>query len=255
MGRHPDVHLLGPEGDRIKIDAVRSLQHAVALSPIEGRYRICLISQFGKATTSAANALLKTLEEPPATVILLLTADRIESLPPTIVSRCQIVSLRALPTARVIAALRAKGLDEERAGLLGHLSQGRIGWAIAAAEDGHLLEDRAQALDAIAALSRGTYTERFAWAEQLSRQPEHVSGVLETMLSWWRDVLLIASGSNAPLANIDRRAELEMWARQYGVTAASQALKTIRETAWQLERNANLRLALEVLALELPDSA
>ncbi|MBN1640458.1 MAG: DNA polymerase III subunit delta' [Anaerolineae bacterium] len=254
MGRHPDVHVVEPEEDRIKIEAIRSLLHAVALSPIEGAYRICLISHFDRATASAANALLKTLEEPPETVILLLTASSVESLLPTIVSRCQVVPLRALSPARVSTALRAKGLDEARAQLLAHVSRGRIGWALAAAADGQALEVRASILDQIAALSRATYVERFAWAEQLSRQPEQVPTVLETMVSWWRDVLLLASGSSAPIANIDRRTELDAWASRYGVATARQALHALRETAWGLDRNANLRLALEVLALELPNS-
>jgi DNA polymerase-3 subunit delta' len=255
VGRHPDVHVIEPEGDRIKIDAVRSLLHTVALSPVEGPYRICLIARFDRATPSAANALLKTLEEPPDTVILLLTAERMEALLPTIVSRCQVVPLRAVPVARVVDALRDRGLDQQQAQLLGRLSQGRIGWAIAAAADGQVMEERETALAEIATLSHGTYTERFAWADQLSRHPERVNPVLEAMLSWWRDVLLLASGSRAPIANVDREPELAGWAREYGVAAASQALQALRATTWRLERNANLRLTLEVLALELPSSA
>jgi DNA polymerase-3 subunit delta' len=254
-GRHPDVHTVEPEGDRIKIGAIRSLQHALALSPVEGPYRICLIDQFDRATTPAANALLKTLEEPPETVILILTASGTESLLPTIVSRCQVIALRTLPTTRVSAALRDRGMEAPRARLLARLSRGRIGWAIAAAQDERFLETRASVLGEIAALSQGTYTERFAWAEQLSKHPERVPAVLDTMTSWWRDVLLLAAGSEAPLANVDRQEELETWAGRFGLSDARRALHALRETAWRLERNANMRLALEVLALELPNNA
>ena len=109
-GRHPDVQVVASDGDRIKIEAIREMQHLVALSPVEGPYRIILIPDFDRATTSAANALLKTLEEPPSTVVLVLTATNVEALLPTIVSRCQIVPLRLLPGAEIRAALISRGI-------------------------------------------------------------------------------------------------------------------------------------------------
>jgi DNA polymerase-3 subunit delta' len=75
---------------------------------------------------------------------------------------------------------------------------------------------------------------------------------LDVLSGWWRDVMVLASGSDIQIANVDREAELGEWAARYGVSAAWRVLRQIRDTAWQLERNANRRLALEVLALELP---
>ncbi len=250
--RHPDVYTIAPENDRIKIDAIREMQHSVALSPVEGQRRVCIISRFDRATTSAANALLKTLEEPPPTVVLLLTADRLESLLPTIVSRCQVVMLRPLPRDRILSVLLDQGIEPEQARLLSHLACGRVGWALNAARDERVLEQREQTLQSIAAIAQGSYVERFAWAERLSRKPDLVPSVLETMTSWWRDVLLLAATSATPIANVDQRGELQDWAARYPLETATQALRTICDTAWKLERNANLRLALEVLALDLP---
>jgi DNA polymerase-3 subunit delta' len=252
--RHPDVYVIGPDRGSIKIDMIRNMQHSVALSPVEGRHRICLISQFDRATPSAANALLKTLEEPPSTVILLLTADRVESLLPTIVSRCQVIGLRLLSLAQIVAALQSRGLDADRAQLLGHLAQGRIGWALAAAQDERVLEQRSQVLESIVTTAHGPYTERFAWAESLSRKPDRVSDALETLASWWRDVLLLTSSSTTPITNIDQEIVLREWAIRYDIETARRVLRAIRDTAWRLERNANLRLALEVLMLDLPGS-
>jgi DNA polymerase-3 subunit delta' len=253
--RHPDVHVVDPEKGSIKIEAIRNMQHAVALSPVEGRYRVCVISQFDRATPSAANALLKTLEEPPSTVILLLTANRAESLLPTIVSRCQVFGLRPLPLAQIVAALQSRGLDEDQARVLGHLAQGRIGWALAAAQDERVLEQRDQVLESIVAAAHGSYTERFAWVEALSKRPDQVPDTLDTLTSWWRDVLLLTSSSTTPITNVDQEAVLVEWAVRHDVDTAQRALRAIRDTAWRLERNANLRLALEVLMLDLPSSA
>jgi DNA polymerase-3 subunit delta' len=250
--RHPDVHLIAPEGASIKIEAIREMQHAVSLSAVEGRYRVVIIDAFDRATTSAANALLKTLEEPPGGVILLLVATQPESLLPTIISRCQVLTLRLVPVERVVDALQARGVKAGRARLLGRLSQGRIGWALSAAEDEHVLAERGKALDAVRSLAHASYTERFSWAQSLSKKPERVPAVLEVMASWWRDVLLIASGSVAPIANVDHEDELQEWAIRHDIGAASAALQAIRDTAWRLDHNANLRLSLEVLALDLP---
>jgi DNA polymerase-3 subunit delta' len=247
------VHVIAPENGRIKIEAIRTMQHAVALSPVEGPYRICVIRDFDRATPSAANALLKTLEEPPPTVILILTANGVEALLPTIVSRCQVVPLRLLSTGQIVDALQAQGLGD-KARLVGHLAQGRVGWAIAAAQDERVLEQRNQILASVLAEAHGSYTERFAWAQKLSRRPDRVPVVLEALASWWRDLLLCISSSGVPIANVDQEARLQEWADRYDIETAKRVLRAIRDTAWRLERNANLRLALEVLALDLPAS-
>lgn len=251
--RHPDVYTIAPESNRIKISTIREMLHSVALSPIEGRYRVCTISRFDRATTSAANALLKTLEEPPSTLVLLLTANAVEALPSTIASRCQVVSLRPPPTEQIVAALKDRGIEPDQARLLGHLAQGRVGWAVAATQDKRVLEQRARLLEGILGVAQGSLVERFRWAERLSRKPELVSPTLDAMLSWWRDVLLLASESTTPIANVDQEPEIRDWAARYPVDAAQRVLQAVRDTAWRIERNANLRLALEVLALDLPD--
>jgi DNA polymerase-3 subunit delta' len=250
--RHPDVHLVMPEKDRIRIEEIRDLQRSVSLAPVEGAYRVCVLSRFDVATPSAANCLLKTLEEPPERVILVLTADRLESLLPTIISRCQVLGLRSVPTRQIDSALRARGIDEVRARLLAHLARGRVGWAIDASLDEKALDQRDQLLDQLGKLTEEGYAFRFAWAERLSREPDRVQYVLDVLSGWWRDVMVLASGSDIQIANVDREAELGEWAARYGVFAAWRVLRQIRDTAWQLERNANRRLALEVLALELP---
>lgn len=254
MDRHPDVHLIAPEKDRIKIEEIRDLQRAVALSPVEGAYRVCVISRFDVATLSAANCLLKTLEEPPDRVILLLTADRLESLLPTIISRCQVLSLRQVPTEQILSALQAQDVEDSQAPLLAHLARGRVGWAIDASRDDQLLVRRHQLLEELRGLVGGGYVERFAWAERLSQEPDRVPYVLDVLSAWWRDVLVLASGSDVQITNVDHKVELRQWAARYSPGAAYQVLKSIRNTAWQLEHNANQRLALEVLALELPGS-
>jgi hypothetical protein len=82
-----------------------------------------------------------------------------------------------------------------------------------------------------------------------------VPEVLDVLTSWWRDVLILSSGSKTPIANIDRHTQLAQWSARYGIGTARQALESIRDTVWRLAHNANVRLALEVLALDMPGAA
>ncbi|NPA30812.1 MAG: DNA polymerase III subunit delta', partial [Chloroflexi bacterium] len=113
-GVHPDFHVLhDPAG--LKVDAVRQAQQVWNLSPREARYRIALLPEVQHATPAAANALLKTLEEPPAHLILLLTASDPDALLPTVVSRCEVVRLRLVPRAALEEALQARGATPAQA--------------------------------------------------------------------------------------------------------------------------------------------
>ena len=105
-----DLHIIAPEieGGMIKVDQIRELQRSLILSPYEAKYRIALLLNFHRANANAQNALLKTLEEAPRKVILLLTADSAESLLPTISSRCEILRLRPTGIDSLAAALEER---------------------------------------------------------------------------------------------------------------------------------------------------
>ena len=143
--QHADLAVIQAEerGGSLKVDQVRELQYSLALAPYEARYRIALLLRFEEATTSAMNALLKTLEEPAPQVILLLTAESGESLLPTIVSRCEILRLRPLPAAQVMQGLNDRwGIEQEQAQLAAHVSGGRPGYALQLCQEPVQLEMR-----------------------------------------------------------------------------------------------------------------
>ncbi len=252
-GRHPDLHLVAPEGNTLKIDQVRALQHDLALAPMEGRFRVAILEGMDKATVEASNALLKTLEEPPPHVVLALIAPEAEALLPTIVSRCQLVALRPLSAQAVHHALVERwGIDDARAQTLAHLSGGRLGWAVMAAQDDSVLARRAQLLDDLMRLTGQGRVERFAYAEEMAADSAAARETLKLWQTWWRDVMLLTSSSDAPLTNSDRLDALRHHAEQCGVEQARSAAGGIAQTLWQLDHNANARLALEVLLLDLP---
>jgi len=252
-GKHPDVQFIAPEGRSLKIDQVRVLQHDLALSPFEGRYRVAMFDQFETATIEAQNALLKTLEEPPAYAVLIVLAIDPELLLPTIISRCQQIALRPLTLAQVREALMTRWhVPSDQADLLAHLSGGRLGWAVTAAKDQSILAARTTALDDLTHLLSADRVARFAYAETLTKKDDRTRATLDLWRTWWRDVLLAASGSTAELVNLDRVEQIRALAQHISVAQATAAAEACGRALWQLDRNATARLVLEVLLLDLP---
>jgi DNA polymerase-3 subunit delta' len=253
-GRHPDLYWISPEKGSLKIAQVRDLTRQLSLSPMEGPWQIAVLDQFELATAGAANALLKTLEEPPPHVMLALLAQQAEALLPTIVSRCQIISLRPIPRPIIEQALIERGaIDSAQAKLLSHICGGRLGWALSAATSPDLLSRRSQILDDLASLFRANRVVRFMYAQAMSQQSaDTVLETLELWVGWWRDVLLLAYRSPVPLTNVDRVAELRETAAQWDAGTAKANLLALQRTMEQISYNANTRLALEILLLDFP---
>jgi len=246
--RHPDLTFVAPDPDRIRIAQVRDLAYQLALSPLQGNWRVCVIRDVDRATPEAANALLKTLEEPPSHAILILTVSDASLLLPTIVSRCQVLTLRAVPPETVERALVERGVEISQARLLARISAGRIGWAIAAAESPQMLEQRDSWIDELLTLLESGRATRLARAEALSRS-KALPEMLKTWEQWWRDVMLIAGGAPEGCANIDRMEPLERLANSYNLQQAGRCVAQVLDTQRRLDQNANARLALEVLLL------
>jgi DNA polymerase-3 subunit delta' len=252
-GNHPDVRVIEANNGTIKIDQMRAMQREAVLSPHEGRWKVYVIRQMERATTEAANCLLKTLEEPPDQVILMLTASDMDQLLPTIISRCQVLNLRPLSMLLVQKALEERWeIDPERARLLARLSGGRLGWAVSASEDETILRKRERRFDEMIELMGQGRVERLRYAQRLSTNPDGLREVLDLWLSWWRDLLLIKGDSAIEVTNVDREATLRSQAQDYSLIQVRDFIEALRAAVWQLEHNANTRLTLEVLMLSLP---
>ncbi len=253
-GRHPDLSIVQAEseGGTLKVEGVREVRRLLALKPYQAKYRVALFLRFQEANDSASNALLKTLEEAPAHVVLMLTADTPEQLLPTIVSRCETLRLRPLKIEDVQGELERRGIESSQARLIAHISGGRPGYALRLAGDPALLEARQARLDDLQRLLSASRVEKFEYAEKLSRDKESMRQALLVWLSYWRDVLLCASGASAPIANLDRQAEIEALSGQLHLSRARQQAQNIEVSIERLERNVNPRLLAEVLLLDWP---
>jgi len=254
LGRtHPDLKLLEPENGSIKIEQIRELHREAFLAPHRSPYRIFIISDMDKATPEAANSLLKILEEPPLHSIFLLTATSPELLLPTIVSRCQVFNLRPVPESQIQEFLEKNwGVESYKANLLARLSEGCPGKAIRFIQEEELFKRREEDLEAFFYILKSDTVARLEWAGEFGKDEER----LKEMLNWWilaaRDMLLILEGAREKVVNADCLGKLEATAVKLGKEKTRMGLKELRSILAALHRNANLRLALDVLMLKLP---
>ncbi|MXY22810.1 MAG: DNA polymerase III subunit [Dehalococcoidia bacterium] len=261
---HPDVRIIGLEAARsgrlrtqISIEQVREIQRDASLLPYEGRNRVFIFESAEKLSGEAANSLLKTLEEPPENVIIILVASDLNAVLPTLVSRCRSIALRPAPLSAVSEFLVGhKDVNRERAGEIAGLSGGRIGWAIEAAESPRIIDEIWETMDSIEGTVNGSLSDRFDYAERLSgRFSADRQGVLEELnlwQSWWRDALLIAQSKNELVVNKSRMESLLSISERISAESVVSSLKAIRRTAFLLERNVSPRLAVEGMMMQLP---
>ncbi len=259
QGVHPDVRLVAADDSGsgrdgvLKIDQIRELQREASLAPMEARHKVFVLRELERANLPAANALLKTLEEPPAHTVLILTSARPHALLPTIISRCQVLPLRGLAQREVSDALASHwGADRPQAELLARLAQGRLGWAVQRLTDERAWGERAQRLAEARGLPSQSRVQRLAYAEELSRAPAALQPALALWISWWRDVLLVQQGCSDAVRNIDLAAELAQQAARFDPSQVQRYLARLQAAPTQINQNVNARLLLETLMLHIP---
>ena len=253
--QQPDLSIIQAENDggMIKVEQVRALQHSLSLSPFEAKYRIALLLNFQQANANAQNALLKTLEEAPRQVILLLTADSAENLLPTISSRCEIMRLRPVSIEMLAESLQLRWkLPTNQAQLFAHLANGRTGMALQLIQDPTLLERRTLLLDDLVRLLPLSRRERFAYADTLARDRDGMRAALQSWYSYARDLLLLSNQSTSEITNLDREAELKQVAAGLSPADTLQMVQAIGAALTALDSNGHLRLTLDVFFLDLP---
>ncbi len=248
---HPDIHLLAAEGQALKIDQIRKLQQDLSLRPMEANGKYCLIDGAEHLTTGAANALLKTLEEPQPGTILILLTNQPDKLLTTILSRCQRLSFSRLPKHNLAVILSSKlELDETQAKILASLSEGSFKKALGTNRE-LFLEKRRTLIQSLSALSAGSIIPTFSLADELEKDKEVLPDILDIFQAFFRDLLLLKH--NRPeeeLVNLDL---IDCLQRQKNTTTTSLLLKlkALETARFHLQRNVNRRLALEVMLMRI----
>jgi DNA polymerase III subunit delta' len=256
---HPDCLYIEPDPElatpQIKIDQIRQIEQQIIYRPLMAHRKVCVIDDADCMTLSAANALLKTLEEPPDHTLFVLMSSRPLALLPTIWSRCQSIRFAPPPRAEVEAALIARRkLPAADARFLTMLTQARIGQALGM----DVQEARARQLEFAELTSQQTLRSvagLLAIAEALAKS-DQAPDALEWLSQWLRDVILVQIGADQDLLlNSDRLAELRDVAQRLAPDAVIDLQSRIGTLQRAANRNLNPQLALENILIGLREAS
>ncbi len=233
----------------IRVEQIRELSHLVSLTPRRGRGRIFIIDPADRMNAESQNALLKTLEEPPPSALLILVASRPHLLLPTVRSRCFSVAFSAVRVGELAPWLVGRGLSPAEAGTRAALAAGRPGAALDL-DLACLLERRAELLAALEAL-----TERPPALSDLPAQAASLAGKdeatledsLELLLGLLRDASRIATGGADALLHADLRSRLEPLGERLGARRAAALVESVERVRGYLRFNVNRLLIAESL--------
>ncbi len=249
---HPDIQQVSPDGQFIKIDAVREACRRLNLKGFESSRKVLIISGAQHLNDESSNALLKTLEEPTPDTVIILTTDTLGSILPTIASRCQRVVFSRLSEAEIVSICCGQwGADKDTALYLARLSEGSLGKALKFFRSG-LYGRKNKLLDN--ALMRNYALEELLDLSSKERAERHeqIEEVLSVLSSWFRDLILAkASSASSGFINIDKKSEIVRSASLFSYGELEERLVSIAETARDLERNTNMRLALTKMRADL----
>ena len=244
-GNHPDLQFVRPEGSLLRIGQIRELQKQIIYEPLEASRKVYILTDVERMNAEAENCLLKTLEEPPASSVLILLTSNIQVLLPTTRSRCQILQFHPMPTQELTTVLTDRfSVAPEQATALAIAAGGAIGKAITQLEKGDMLTEEVPEI-----LKETDLLAAFRLAENFKDNPE----TLDSLVTWYRDLLFLQQG--APIELITHTyslEELQALAPRYSRLRIQQAIQTVFDTKSLIENtNTNATLALEVMCLKL----
>jgi len=251
-GSHPDVHLLVPDGNEIKIDQVRQAQADLSLKAFEGARKVMIVDDAADMNAAAANAFLKTLEEPPGDSLIILVTARPQGLLDTIRSRCQAIAFQPLSRRTLAAILRERrGLGEEDAWFIAALSRGSVGRALEMDAD-----EEKRTRDELAAVTERLGTMRAdevqAMAEGIAKDREGFEQLIDRGIERLRDLIVLRETGNTELlvygGGSDRIREE---AERSPLSSLLRDLDLFVQCRQMLERRTSAQLVAEHLFLSL----
>lgn len=256
IGSHPDVTIVERPDTResIAIQQVRELRDAASLRPFQARWKVYIIAGAESLTAQAADALLKTLEEPQPQVTIILTASEVDAVPGTIVSRCRVFPVSAVDRVMIEDALRKRGATPEAAASIARRAQGRPGWAFQALASPKVLQQQEDMVQRLSSVPSMGLDDRLQLAETLAAEKKDRASVrrnLELLLLLMRDQLFVSQGMPPQVAT-STTDNLRRAACSYTLADTHAALRGIRLAMQRIDQNVDPRLTLEALLVSLP---
>jgi len=248
---HPDVRMITPEKDSIKIEQIRNLKREISYKIYEGKKKVWIIEEADKFSLEAGNSLLKILEEPPAQTVLILISQTQEKLLPTILSRCEIIRFFPLSLKEIEEIITEQvPRNSQEIHLLARLARGKAGEALRLIKEKDALKNRDEVLNALE--KEMSIEEVFKlttkWANYERKELERI---LDIILFWFRDILILKQGEEGRLINYDKIKGLKKQKKKYSLKEIRQIMETIEKTRYYLKNNVSQKLVLEALWLKL----
>ncbi|HVK38397.1 MAG TPA: DNA polymerase III subunit delta' [Candidatus Kapabacteria bacterium] len=245
-----------PRAQQIKISSVREVRRDISMSATETGWRVIIVSEAHQMGNEAANAFLKTLEEPASRVVLILTSSSRERLLPTILSRCQEVRFESLNESEIAEALveRHKS-DRTSAALLAKLSGGSYSRAVEMMS-GDLAQVRFDVITFLRAALKRSPIAVHAEVERLTAAPDRprLEQTLALLQLWLRDAIALRVGASEDfVVNRDQIEDLQSFNRKFGGASVPQLILLVEDSIRAIRSNAQIPLVFIVLAMRLAE--
>ncbi|MCR4671840.1 MAG: DNA polymerase III subunit delta' [Lachnospiraceae bacterium] len=257
-GNHPDVRrIIHEKPASIGVDEVRAqLVNDVAEKPYYGGRKVYIIDEAEKLTAEAQNAMLKTLEEPPAYAVILLLANSTEPLLPTILSRCVTLNLRAIGQDTVVRYLMQNcGTPEDQARICAAYSQGNIGKAKAMATQPDFRDMQDYVINMLKRIDGMEEYELIEVISELVQYKDRMSDIFDLMALWYRDVLVLKASSD--VNRIIFRNEYYSLQKKANISSyegLNEIIKAIDKARIRLAANVNFDITMEMLLLTVKEN-
>ncbi|CEK32606.1 DNA polymerase III subunit delta' [[Clostridium] sordellii] len=247
----PDYISIEPQGASIKIAQIRNLQTDVIIKP-HGDYKIYVINNAEKMTIESQNALLKTLEEPPVYVIIILITNNKNSLLDTIKSRCDTVKFLPIPSIELKKYLEDRGIEEKKASILSTFSRGSISKALELSDSSDFMIMREDIQNYIQIMLEKNVVDILELPNKLDKYKDNILEVLDITINYFRDIMMIKENiDKSMIINIDKITYLQNMSKKINYSQVSKIIDIIEETKKKLRSNCNFNLSVQVMALNI----
>lgn len=251
-GVFPDLSVLSPEKGYLKIDAVREAMPRLFFPPLVGPWKCLLVDDAHTLTLEAANAALKTLEEPPPNVVFVLVTPSPDLLPRTVVSRCFHLPFGPASAQEVLRFLMDRGREGDDAVAAAALSRGSPGRALQFL-DSPVLAERREFLTTFLAMAEAGADQRLQMADGVGANREDAGELMLLVESLARDVLRASAGlADAALSNRDLVPEIRAFAERLGPDRAARMADAWLDWDQARRYTPGVRYALDRLLQALP---
>lgn len=252
-GFHPDVVVSEPIKKGMGVDEIRELIDEIRLRPYEGDYKVIIIKDAQNMTPQAQNAFLKTLEEPDNGSFIIMLTSSLETILETIRSRCQIIRLGRIPEYEIKKYLIDNNVEQKKAELAAALSDGIIGNAMRMLDEDYM-HLREETVEKACSIIKGNALDAFTMYEWFSKNKSSIDDILDNMISWYRDLIMLKSTSDR--RHIINRDYYELLVEESQILSYNRLnviIKVIMDTKEKLRQNVNYELAIEVMLLNIQE--